>query len=187
MSLLGLLGRGFGTAGTPPPPPPPVVDPLLLQVAEAVTYEINLGVYSQSVAAERFYQPRFNLADMETLHVSVVPRSISEKQLVAGTRFLRLWHRRRHPAAQPNGPADARCPDKTRRGNCRPAADQSAHRHAGRPAHGTEKRTGVRSRSPRRAAAVHQRAFGHVSGLEVSAPWPPWDLTRNSSSSIGRS
>jgi len=79
MSLLGLLGRGFGAAGVTPPPP--LVDPLLLQVAEAVTYEINLGSYSQSVTAVRFYQPRFNLAEMDTLHVSVVPRSITEKQL----------------------------------------------------------------------------------------------------------
>lgn len=79
MSLLGLLGRGFGAAGVMPPPP--LVDPLLLQVADAVTYEINLGSYSQSVSAVRFYQPRFNLADMDVLHVSVVPRSISEKQL----------------------------------------------------------------------------------------------------------
>jgi hypothetical protein len=57
------------------------VDPLLLQVAEAVRYEINLGAYSQSVSAVRYYQPRFELAEMDTLHVSVVPRSISEKQL----------------------------------------------------------------------------------------------------------
>ena len=79
MSLLGLLGRGFGS--TEVVPPLPVVDPLLLQVAEAVRYEINLGNYSQSVTAVRYYQPRFELAEMETLHVSVVPRSISEKQL----------------------------------------------------------------------------------------------------------
>lgn len=79
MSLIGILGRGFYP--TLAPPLPPVIDPLLLQVAEAVTYEINLGVYSQSVSAVRFYQPRFDLKEMDTLHVSVVPRSISEKQL----------------------------------------------------------------------------------------------------------
>ena len=79
MSLLGLLGRGFGS--TEVVPPLPVVDPLLLQVAEAVRYEINLGNYSQSVTAVRYYQPRFELAEMETLHVSVVPRSMTEKQL----------------------------------------------------------------------------------------------------------
>jgi hypothetical protein len=82
MSLLGILGRGFcATSGPPIPPLPPVIDPLLLQVAEAVTYEINLGVYSQSVTAVRYYQPRFDLSEMDTLRVSVVPRSISEKQL----------------------------------------------------------------------------------------------------------
>lgn len=79
MSLLGLLGRGFGSTAVVPPPP--VVDPLLLQVAEAVRYEINLGNYSQSVTAVRYYQPRFELAEMDTLHVSVVPRSITEKPL----------------------------------------------------------------------------------------------------------
>jgi len=79
MSLLGILGRGFGGAAAPPPPP--LVDPLLLQVADAVTYEINLGSYSQSVIAVRFYQPRFDLKEMDQLHVSVVPRSITEKQL----------------------------------------------------------------------------------------------------------
>ena len=80
MSLLGLLGRGFAPAsGTPPPPT--VVDPLLLQVAEVVRYEINLGSYSQSVSAVRYYQPQFELSEMNTLHVSVVPRSMTEKQL----------------------------------------------------------------------------------------------------------
>lgn len=79
MSLIGILGRGFNA--TLAPPLPPVVDPLLLQVAEAVTYEINLGIYSQSVVAVRYYQPRFDLKEMDDLHVSVVPRSILEKQL----------------------------------------------------------------------------------------------------------
>lgn len=104
MSLLGVLGRGFGSAGGPPPPPP-LVDPLLLQVAEAVTYEINLGSYSQSVTAVRFYQPRFNLADMDALHVSVVPRSISEKQrsraLVSYDCGIDVGIQQRSPMDQP--------------------------------------------------------------------------------------
>lgn len=78
MSLLGLLGRGFGSSTLEPPV---LVDPLLLQVADAVVFEINAGLYSQAVTAVRFYQPRFELSEMGTLHVSVVPRSISEKQL----------------------------------------------------------------------------------------------------------
>lgn len=78
MSLLGILGRGFGMVAATPPP---LVDPLLLQVADAVTYEINQGAYSQPVSAVRYYQPHFELAEMDQLHVSVVPRSIAEKQL----------------------------------------------------------------------------------------------------------
>ena len=78
MSLLGLLGRGFGSSTLEPPV---LVDPLLLQVADAVVFEINAGLYSQAVTAVRFYQPRFELSEMDTLHVSVVPRSMTEKQL----------------------------------------------------------------------------------------------------------
>lgn len=78
MSLIGILGRGFG-ATQAPPSPPPATDALLLQVADAVTYAINMGVYSQTFTAVRYYQPRFELVDMDTLHVSVIPRSIAEK------------------------------------------------------------------------------------------------------------
>lgn len=53
----------------------------LVQVAEAVTEELNLGSFSQPVSAERSYQPLFDLPEMSELHVTVVPGSRKVKTL----------------------------------------------------------------------------------------------------------
>lgn len=46
-------------------------------IADAVVARLNAGSFSQSFTAERHYQPVFDLADLETLRVSVVPRSLA--------------------------------------------------------------------------------------------------------------
>ena len=58
-----------------------MTDSILLSVADGVTSLINLATLSQSFTAVRYYQPKFDLKEMDQLHVSVVPRSISEKRL----------------------------------------------------------------------------------------------------------
>ena len=52
----------------------------IIDIAEAVKDELNGGTFSQSFTAERHYQPVFELKDMKTLHVTVVPKDI-EMQL----------------------------------------------------------------------------------------------------------
>ncbi len=49
----------------------------ITSIADAVTDRLNAGSFSQAFTAERHYQPQFDLADLETLRVSVVPRSLS--------------------------------------------------------------------------------------------------------------
>lgn len=49
----------------------------IIAVADAVTTSLNAGTFSQEFTAERRYQPSFELSDMETLRVSVVPKSVS--------------------------------------------------------------------------------------------------------------
>jgi hypothetical protein len=46
-----------------------------------VVAQLNATTFSQPVAAERHYLPQFELADMTTLRVSVVPRSVASKGL----------------------------------------------------------------------------------------------------------
>ena len=53
---------------------------IVIDIAEAVKEELNGGTFSQSFTAERHYQPTFDLQDMKTLHVTVVPKDI-EMQL----------------------------------------------------------------------------------------------------------
>ena len=43
-------------------------------IADSIVAELNAGSFSQSFTAERHYRPLFDLADMKTLRVSVVPR-----------------------------------------------------------------------------------------------------------------
>ena len=54
---------------------------VILNIADAVVAQLNAGSFSQPLAAERHYQPQFELPDMTTLHVSVVPCGISTKTL----------------------------------------------------------------------------------------------------------
>ena len=50
----------------------------IIDIAEAVVAEINdAGVLPTGVAAQRYYVPTFELKDMDTLHVSVVPRAVA--------------------------------------------------------------------------------------------------------------
>lgn len=49
----------------------------LVDIADAVVTCLNAGTFSQAFTAERLYQPAFDLAEMDTLHVSVVPKSMT--------------------------------------------------------------------------------------------------------------
>jgi hypothetical protein len=53
----------------------------IIDIAEAVVAELNGATFSQSVSAARHYAPKFDIAEMTTLHVSVVPRSITSASL----------------------------------------------------------------------------------------------------------
>jgi hypothetical protein len=48
----------------------------IVDIADAVVTALNSGTFSQSFQAVRHYQPVFELKDMGTLHVSVVPKGI---------------------------------------------------------------------------------------------------------------
>lgn len=49
----------------------------VIEIADAIVASLNAGTFSQAFEAERKYQPAFELPDMQTLHVSVVPRSVA--------------------------------------------------------------------------------------------------------------
>ena len=48
----------------------------VIEIADAVVAKLNTASLSQPVTAVRFYQPLFELPEMDKLHVSVVPRGI---------------------------------------------------------------------------------------------------------------
>ena len=48
----------------------------ITEVAEAVKDELNGQDFSQEFEAVRLYQPLFELPEMKTLHVTVVPRGV---------------------------------------------------------------------------------------------------------------
>ena len=50
---------------------------VITDIADAVAAEINAGSFSQQVSAAREYLPAFELADMQTLRVTVVPKSVT--------------------------------------------------------------------------------------------------------------
>jgi hypothetical protein len=53
----------------------------IVAISDAVVAQLNATAFSQPIAAERHYLPQFELAEMTTLRVSVVPRSIASKSL----------------------------------------------------------------------------------------------------------
>jgi len=48
----------------------------ITDIADAVKNELNGHTFSQAFKAVRLYQPLYELADMKTLHVTVVPRAV---------------------------------------------------------------------------------------------------------------
>ena len=50
---------------------------VITDIAEAVVAELNAASFSQSFTAARAYSPEFELPDMETLRVTVVPTGIT--------------------------------------------------------------------------------------------------------------
>lgn len=56
---------------------------VLIAITDAVVASLNGGSFSQSFTAARHYQPVFDLPEMATLHVSVVPKAID---VLASTR-----------------------------------------------------------------------------------------------------
>jgi len=53
---------------------------LLIDIADAVVAELNsaaAGTFAQTFIAARHYRPQFDLADLKTLRVSVVPKSLA--------------------------------------------------------------------------------------------------------------
>ncbi|CAN5495908.1 hypothetical protein BH11PLA2_BH11PLA2_22800 [soil metagenome] len=54
---------------------------VIIDIANAVVATLNAGTFSQAFTAERHYLPRFELPDMATLRVSVVPKGITSTAL----------------------------------------------------------------------------------------------------------
>lgn len=50
---------------------------VITDIADAVAAEINAGSFSQPLTAVREYLPVFELADMQSLRVTVVPKSVT--------------------------------------------------------------------------------------------------------------
>lgn len=55
--------------------------PLVTDVAEAVVVELNGHAFSQPFISERHYLPVFELPEMKTLHVTVVPKGMTVTQI----------------------------------------------------------------------------------------------------------
>ena len=57
---------------------------LVIDIADAVTDELNAGSFGQTFIAERLYRPEFDLAEFKTLRVTVVPKGLSTSGLSRG-------------------------------------------------------------------------------------------------------
>lgn len=53
-----------------------MADNVVIQVADAVVASLNAGSFEPAFTAQRQYRPTFDLAELDTLRVSVVPKSV---------------------------------------------------------------------------------------------------------------
>jgi hypothetical protein len=53
--------------------------PIAIQIADAVVAALNLATLREPVTVKRFYLPEFDLKEMDSLHVSVVPAEMDEE------------------------------------------------------------------------------------------------------------
>lgn len=53
----------------------------ILDIADAVVADLNATTFGQPLTAVRHYVPRFELAEMTALHVSVVPKGLTSTSL----------------------------------------------------------------------------------------------------------
>lgn len=51
----------------------------IIDIADAVVEAMNAGTFSQAFTAVRAYLPQFDLKEMATLHVTVVPKSVASE------------------------------------------------------------------------------------------------------------
>jgi len=58
--------------------------PLITAVADAVVAELNGQSFSLPFTAQRHYQPRYELKDLKTLHVTVIPNGLTTGTLGRG-------------------------------------------------------------------------------------------------------
>ena len=49
---------------------------VITDIADAIVAELNAATLSQPVTAVRHYLPQFDLKEMQTLHVTVVPKAV---------------------------------------------------------------------------------------------------------------
>ncbi len=59
--------------------------PVIITIADAVVTELNAHTFGQAFTAARAYLPRYDLADMKDLHVTVVPKGV---EIDASSRTL---------------------------------------------------------------------------------------------------
>ncbi|MCR4411348.1 MAG: hypothetical protein NUV77_02855 [Thermoguttaceae bacterium] len=57
----------------------------IIDVANAVVTQLNSGAFSQLFTAQRLYRPQFDLSEMKTLHVTVVPKALAINSLSRGS------------------------------------------------------------------------------------------------------
>lgn len=60
---------------------------IVVQIADAVVAELNAGTFAEPFTAQRLFSPVFDLQDMQTLHVSVVPRSVTSQPASRSSGF----------------------------------------------------------------------------------------------------
>ena len=54
---------------------------VVTDIADAVVQELNAGTFSTPLEAKRHYRPIFDLAEMQDLHVTVVPKGLAVERL----------------------------------------------------------------------------------------------------------